>query len=207
MELKVQDNDVLKRSKTTKSSKVVEFLCDYTYSLQFFHNIHLCQIENCSDCDNTQKRYSRFEIDLSSLQLGDEFKISAALTNGHESMLPPEIEDIGAYQPLLVACPEYYNQNTLRLPDTIEGINIKREHLEQKEKEAEEVVEKEKEVEEKRKRKQWINRWKDPVNRLNQHLKEYKPTYTLISGLLGGGLFIKYILPLFTKYLLPLIVK
>ena len=72
--------------------------------------------------------------------------------------------------------------------------------MEQKEREAEDE-------ETKRKWKRWIEKWKYRVKRLNQHLKEYKPTYTLISGLLGGGLFIKYILPLFTKYLLPLIVK
>ena len=138
MELKVEENPVLQRSKEIEPSIELEFIYNYSYSLQFFHNIHSCQIENCSDCDNTQKRYSRFEIDLSSLRLGDTFKISAALINNDYSELPREIGDIKKYQPLLVACPEYYNQNTLRLPDTIEGINKKREYMEQKEREVEE---------------------------------------------------------------------
>lgn len=46
---------------------------------------------------------------------------------------------------------------------------------------------------------------KDAVDRLNQNLKEYKPTYTFIFGLAGGGLIMKFILPLFKKFILPLL--
>ena len=133
MELKVEENPVLQRSKEIEPSIELEFIYNYSYSLQFFHNIHSCRIENCSECEEVRKRYFRFETDLSSLQLGDTFKISAALINNDYSELPQEIGDFKAYGPLLVACPDYYNQGSLRLPDTIEGINIKREHLEQKE--------------------------------------------------------------------------
>ena len=46
---------------------------------------------------------------------------------------------------------------------------------------------------------------KNVVDRLNQNLKEYKPTYTFIFGLAGGSLIIKFILPLFKNFILPLL--
>lgn len=46
---------------------------------------------------------------------------------------------------------------------------------------------------------------KDAVDRLNQNLKEYKPIYTFIFGVVGGSLIMKFILPLFKKFILPLI--
>ena len=141
IKLKVEDNDILRRSKAIESSIELEFIYDYFRSPQFFHNIHSCQIEKCSDCENVRRRYSRFEMDLSSLQLGDTCEIRAALINNNCSELPREIGNFKAYEPLLVACPDYYVQSSLRLPDTSEGINKKYELEQQRwqaEREAEE---------------------------------------------------------------------
>ena len=135
MELKIEDNPVLEKSEKIEFSIELEFKFDYLYSLQFFHNIHSCQIEKCSECEKVESRYSKFERDISSLQLGDTFEISAALINNGYSELPREIGDFKAYESLLVACPNYYSQNTLRLPDTIEGINKKREYFKKKKRE------------------------------------------------------------------------
>ena len=180
MELKVEENPVLQRSKEIEPSIELEFIYDYSYSLQFFHNIHSCQIENCSVCETTRKRYSKVETDLSSLQLGDTFKISASLMSNNYSDLQQEIGDFKAYGPLLVACPEYYNQGSLRLPDTIEGINKKREYMEQKEREVEEEEKKAKEKEEEEAERLKKQRWRNRFDRFEQYPNTVKIIITVL---------------------------
>ena len=74
---------------------------------------------DCPECERMQKMYAIFQANLSHLQFGDTFRITAALINNKQSVLPAELHDFKRYQPLLAACDEY----SLRLPDTPEGIN------------------------------------------------------------------------------------
>ena len=192
MELKVGENPVLQRSKEIEFNIELDFKYDYSYSPQFFHNIHSCQIEKCSECEKVRKIYSRFETDLSSLQLGDTFEISAALINNRYSELPREIGNIKVYEPLLVACPDYYSQNSLRLPDTTEGIKKKKElddqRLQQEREEEEkrkEEEEKRKEEEEKRKEEEKKRKKAEKWDRLEQWLAKY-PNILKIGGAILG---------------------
>ena len=112
MELKVEDNPVLQRSKEIGSSIELDFKYDYSFSPQFFHNMHSCQTANCSKCEEVRGAYFRYELDISNLQLGDTFKISAALINNNCSELPREIRTFKAYGTLLVASPRIFSRAT-----------------------------------------------------------------------------------------------
>ena len=126
MELKVEDNPVLKRSvEKIESSIELEFYYDWTPSTSFFHAIFSCpkhsKNEQCDECDNVKDKYYETENNLKPLQVGDTFRIMAALFKDSRSTLPPEVIDFKNYQPLMVAC----DKSPLRLPDTPEGINKK----------------------------------------------------------------------------------
>ena len=140
MELKAEDNLVLQERSTIESSIELDFEYKFYESTEFFHELRLCQTEGCPECKEVGKKFYRFESNLKELQLGDTFEISAALISDGESALPQEIGNFKAYSPLIVA---YYGdyEGSLRLPDTIEGINKKREYMEQKEREVEEEEE------------------------------------------------------------------
>lgn len=187
MELKVEDNDVLKRSEKIESSIELDFKYDYSFSPQFFHNIHSCQTENCSKCEEVRSAYYRYELDIIKLQLGDTCEIKAALVNNNCSELPREIRDFKAYGTLLVASPEYY-QGPPRLRDTKEGANIKREYFEKKEREAEEEVRK---AEEEAQRLKKLH--EEPFfNKLLDKLSPYVPGW-LVKGVIVtfiGGLMV-----------------
>ena len=139
MELKVEDNPVLKERWTEKnvSSMELEFRYNLVPSTMFFHNMHTCKRIECPECERMRKRYDIFAANLYYLQFGDTFRIKAALTNNDQSVLPAEIHSFENYQPLWVACTEYW----LRLDDTPEGINKRYEREQQRlqwEREAEE---------------------------------------------------------------------
>ena len=126
MELKVEDNPIMKRwtqkNESTESAIELEFRYNFGPSLMFFpHNIHACRIENCNECEGIRKIYDKFEANLYHLQFGDTFKIRAALINNDRSVLPGEVHNFENYQPLLAAGTE----SPLRLPDTPEGIKKK----------------------------------------------------------------------------------
>ena len=127
MELKVEDNPVLKERWTEKIESSIElnFHCDWNPSTSFFHAIFSCpkhsKNEQCDECDNVKDKYYQTENNLKPLQVGDTFRIMAALFKDSRSTLPPEVIDFKNYQPLMVAC----DKSPLRLPDTPEGINKK----------------------------------------------------------------------------------
>ena len=139
MELKVEDNPVLKERWTEKnvSSIELEFRYNRGPSTMFYHNRYTCplHLENkeCSECERMRETYNKFEANLLQLQFGDTFRINAALINNDRSVLPAEIHSFENYQPLLAACTEYW----LRLDDTPEG-NNKRYERDQQKREAEE---------------------------------------------------------------------
>ena len=150
MELKVEDNPVLKRSiEKIESTIELEFYHNYGYSTQFFHNIHTCpsiysRDEKCHECEDMRRIYDRFLLNLERLQFGDTFRIKAALTNNDRSELPVKIQSFKDYERITVACVESY----LRLDDTPAGI-YKKYGLEQQklQREREEAAEKEREKE------------------------------------------------------------
>lgn len=183
MALKVEDNDILKRSKEIGDSIELGFKYDYSYSSQFFHNIHLCQIEKCSECEEVRTRHYRFKTDLNSLQLGDTFEISAALINNRCSELPREIGNIKLYEPLLVACPDYYNQGSLRLPDTPEGIKRKYD-LEQQRLQLKREAEERREVDEKQAQKD--AKWRKRKEAIHQFFGKSPYITQIITSVIGG---------------------
>ena len=79
---------------------------------------------------------------------------------------------------MLVACPDYYSQNSLRLPDTTGGIKKKKELDDQRLQQEREEEEKRKEEEEKRKK---AEKW----DRLEQWLAKY-PNILKIGGAILG---------------------
>ena len=87
MELKVEDNPVLERSvEKIESSIELEFYYNYGISTLFFHDIHSCpsrysQDESCAECDKMREIHDKFEANIYFLQVGDTFKIRAALIN------------------------------------------------------------------------------------------------------------------------------
>lgn len=136
MELKVKDNPVLERSvEKIESSIELEFYYGWDTSTSFFHALFSCpkhyKNEQCDECDNVRDKHRQAENNLQRLQVGDTFRIMAALFKDRRSTLPPEVIDFKNYQPLLVACDE----DSLRLPDTIEGVNKKREYFREKKRE------------------------------------------------------------------------
>ena len=150
MEIKVEDNPVLKERWTEKieSSIELEFYYDWNPSTSFSHAIFSCpkhsKNEQCDECDNVTDKYYQTENNLKPLQVGDTFRIMAALFKDSRSTLPPEVIDFKNYQPLMVAC----DKSPLRLPDTPEGINKKYEIEQQRLQSEREEEEKSKENEE-----------------------------------------------------------
>ena len=129
MELKVEDNPVMERwTQKNESSIELEFRYNGGPSTMFFHNRHTCETIECPKCERMQERYDIFSGNLDHLQFGDTFRITAALINNKQSVLPAEIHSFENYQPLLAACTEY----KLRLDDTPEGINKRYEREQQR---------------------------------------------------------------------------
>ena len=134
MELKVEDNPVLKERWTEKnvSSIELEFRYNGGPSTMFFHNRHTCPTrtngEICDECERMQKIYDIFYANLHHLQFGDTFSIQAALINNDQSVLPAEIHSFKNFQPLLAAC----TGRRLRLDDTPEGNNKRYERDQQR---------------------------------------------------------------------------
>ena len=182
MELKIEDNPVFERwTEKNKSSIELEFDHSLGRSTSFFHNIHSCenksQNEQCPECKKWIGIYDQFASNISHLQLGDTFRIMAALINNDQSVLPREIIDFKSYPPLLVACEEY----RLRLADTPEGINKKYELKEQR-------LQRERESEEKRKKDENKAKWENRWNKFEQYLDKRKNIQKFLLGYLVGGL-------------------
>lgn len=150
MELKLEDNPVVKERWSEKNVSRIELEFHYNLgpSSSFFHHIFSCpkynKREQCDDCDNIRRIDTIFETNLKYLQVGDTFKIMAALMNNDESVLPAEIHSFENYQPLLAAGTD----RRLRLPDTPEGINHKSKLEQQRLQGEREAEEKRKEEEE-----------------------------------------------------------
>lgn len=133
MDLNSAENPVLERSvDEIESSIELEFCYSISISTLFFHNRQACPLKNsqseqCHECKDIEDRYFKFAAELDKLQIGDTFKISAALINGKLSELPMRIQSFKDYEPLTAACTEY----GLRLPDTEAGIKKKQELVDQ----------------------------------------------------------------------------
>lgn len=185
MELKVGDNPVLRRW-TEKSESTIELEFKYNYGLStpFFHDIHSCPLrragdESCPDCQNMSETYDEFVSNLEQLQLGDTFRIQAALINGKQSELPMSIPNFKAYEPLTVACEKYW----LRLPDTPEGIKKKQEFVDQElEKEQDAETRREKE----RKKEKWRNFWMVLDGRFSKYPNIRNIAISVIVGIIIG---------------------
>ena len=215
MELKVEDNPVLKERWTEKnvSSIELEFRYNGGPSAMFFHNRHTCPLclenKECREFESIRKIYDIFYANLHKLQFGDTFSIQAALINNKQSVLPAEIHSFERYQPLWVAC----TAKQLRLDDTPEGINkkyaLEQQRLQQ-EREAEEkrIEEEEKRIEEEERRKEEEERRKNPGKweKLEQWLAKY-PNIIKIGGALLGATVLNQILLIFKglKYIYRLI--
>ena len=117
-----------------------------------------------------------FETNLKHLQIGDTFKIMAALLKDDRSTLPGEIKDFKNFQPLIVACEE----NRIRLPDTPAGIN-KKYALEQQRLQREREEE-ERRVEEEEKRKIEADKAKRREKRVRLEQMFAKYPYTIAIG-------------------------
>ena len=196
MELKAEDNPVMERwTQKEKSTIELEFRYNGGPSKMFFHNRLTCSNYldgvDCNECKRMQKMYDIFSANLHRLQFGDTFKIKAALINNDQSVLPAEIHNFENYQPLLVAC----NASPLRLPDTIEGINKKREYFEKKEREAKE---KERKAKEEAQRLKKLH--EEPFfNKLLDKLSPYVPEWlvkgviiAVIGTFIGGVLLLMF---------------
>ena len=166
MALKVEDNPVLERSiEKIESSIELEFYYNMGLSTLFFHDIHACPLRDtkkCPNCEDIKDRHYKFDANLDRLQVGDTFKIKAALINDKVSELQVRIQSFKDYEPLTAACTEY----SLRLLDTPEGIN-KKYALEQQRLQREREEE-EKRIEEEERRKK-AEKWE----KLDQWLAKY----------------------------------
>lgn len=128
MELKLADNSVLEKSvEEIESSIELEFCYNLGISTLFFHS--------GDGLTNRYNTFSEFTAELNKLQVGDTFKISAALINGKISELPMRIQSFKDYEPLTAAC-----TSELRLTDTEEGIKKKQELVDKRLKEEQELV-------------------------------------------------------------------
>ena len=201
MELKVEDNPVLKERWTEKIESSVElnFHCDWNPSTSFSHAIFSCpkhsKNEQCDECDNVKDKYYQTVNNLKPLQVGDTFRIMAALFKDSRSTLPPEVIDFKNYQPLMVAC----DKSPLRLPDTPEGINKKYEIEQQRLQSEREEEEKSKENEEQaqkdaetRKRNERIQQFFGKRPNLNQIIVTVIGT-TIANQIPNIVKFVKYI--------------
>ena len=185
MELKVEDNPVLKERWTEKNESSIELEFRYNGgpSTMFFHNSHTCERIECPECEGMRKMYDIFYANLHHLQFGDTFRINAALINNKQSVFPAEIHSFENYQPLLAACTEY----RLRLDDTPEGINKRYEREQQRLQREHEAEEKRKEDEEQAKK---DRKWKKRKETFQQFFGDSpyitQITTSTIGGLIGG---------------------
>ena len=201
MELKVEDNPVLKERWTEKNASSVELNFHYNLgtSSSFFHNIFSCpkssKNEECDKCKKVRGMYDQTELNLHHLQIGDTFRIMAALFKDSRSTLPPEVIDFKNYQPLMVA----FDEHSLRLADTPEGINKKYEIEQQRLQSEREEKEKSKENEEQaqkdaetRKRNERIQQFFGKRPNLNQIIVTVIGT-TIANQIPNIVKFVKYI--------------
>ena len=187
MELKVEDNPVLERSvEKIESSIELEFKHNMGTSTLFYHNILSCplrtrQKEECHECDKYIEKYEIFETNLYQLQVGDTFRIQAALINNRQSELPVRIQSFKDYEPLTVACIE----NELRRTDSTEGIKKKYELEQQRLQREREEEEKRKEEEEKRKIEAGKAKRREKWVRLEQWLAKYSNILKIGGAIIG----------------------
>ena len=184
MELKVEDNPVLERSvEKIESSIELEFYYDWNPSTSFFHAIFSCpkhsKNEQCDECDNVKDKYYQTVNNLKPLQVGDTFRIMAALFKDRRSTLPPEVIDFKNYQPLMVAC----DKSPLRLPDTPEGINKKYALEQQRLQREREEEEKSKENEEQA---QKDAKWEKRKEKFQQFFGDSPHITQIITSTIGG---------------------
>ena len=203
MELKVEDNPVLEKSiEKIEPSIELEFKYDLRLSTLFFHDIHSCpsnsQSEQCHECKKVIRMYDILASNIYHLQVGDTFRIRAALINDKVSELPVRIRSFKDYEPLTVACHEY----KLRLADTIEGINKKREIEEQKLQREREEEERRKNEEENRIKEEDRRKKQEKWDRLKQWLAKY-PNIIKIGGAIIGATVLNQIPNIikFVKYI------
>ena len=185
MELKVEGNPVLKERWTEKnaSSVVLNFHYNLGLSSSFFHNIFSCQKssqnEECDKCEKVKGMYNKTELNLQHLQIGDTFRIKAALFKDGGSTLPGEIKDFKNYQPLIIA----FDEHSLRLPDTPEGINKKYEIEQQRLQSEREEEEKSKENEEQA---QKDAKWEKRKEKFQQFFGDSPHITQIITSTIGG---------------------
>ena len=192
MELKVEDNPVLKERWTEKNESSIELEFRYNGgpSTMFFHDRHTCplylQNKECRECERMRKIYDIFSENLYPLRFGDTFKIQAALINNDQSVLPAEIHSFENYQPLLAACTEYW----LRLDDTDEGVAKKQEIIDRRlkaEQDAEEQrLQQEREAKEKREAEEIEARERKRKERFQQFFGDSPYITQIIATAIGG---------------------
>ena len=206
MALKVEDNPVLEKSiEKFESSIELEFYYNMGLSTMFFHDINSCPNRNgrCPECEAIKDKYYKFEANFDRLQVGDTFRIEAALVNNKQSELQVKIH-FRDYERIIVACVDYQ----LRLNDTPEGIKKKVEIQEQK-------LQREREEEDRRKKEE--DRQKEEKDRRKRHekwdrLEQWLAKYSNIMKI-GGAIIAATVvnqIPIivkFVKYLYRLFVS
>ena len=194
MELKAEDNPVMERwTQKGKSTIELEFRYNGGPSTMFFHNTYACEEIDCKYCERLRERYKIFAANLEQLQFGDTFRIKAALINNNQSVLPAEIHSFENYQPLWVACTEYW----LRLDDTPEGNNKRYERQQQIEQQQREAEEKGKENEEQAQKDEKRRKRKESIQ---QFLGKSPNTNQIIVTVIGTTIA-NQILPFIFKWL------
>ena len=184
MALKVEDNPVLEKSiEKIESSIELEFCYNMGLSTLFFHDINSCpnQNENCPECEDIEKKHYKFEANLERLQVGDTFRIQAALVNNKQSELPVEIP-FKAYERIIVACTECW----LRLDDTPEGIKKKVKIEEQRLQREREEEDRQKEKEDRRKKEEDKRKRQEKWYRLDQWLAKYPNIMKIGVAIIGA---------------------
>ena len=183
MALKVEDNPVLEKSvEKIESSIELEFYYNMGLSTLFFHDIHACPLRDtkkCPNCEDIKGRYYKFDANLNRLQVGDTFRIKAALINDKVSELQVRIQSFKDYEPLTAACTEY----SLRLPDTPEGINKKYELEQQRLQREQEEEEKSKENEEQARK---DARWRKIKEKIHEFFGRSPYITQIITSVIGG---------------------
>ena len=186
MALKVENNPVLERSiEKIESSIQLEFYYNMGLSTLFFHDIHACPLRDtkkCPNCEDIKDRHYKFDANLDRLQVGDTFRIKAALINDKVSELQVRIQSFKDYEPLTAACTEY----SLRLPDTPEGINKKYELEEQKLQREREEEQRRKEKEENRIKEKDRRKKQEKWDRIEEWLGKRKNIQKFLLGYLVG---------------------
>ena len=204
MEIKAEDNPIMERW-TQKNGDTIEldFRYDIENSTMFFHNWRTCENRingvECKECQRMSRNDHIFKKKLSHLQFGDTFKIRAALINNRQSELPAEIHDFKSFQPLLVAC----EGDSIRLPDTPEGIKKKYEREQQRLQRERDAEEKRKEDEEQAQR---DAKWTKRKETLKQFFGK-RQTINQIIGIVIATTIANQILPHVFKYIYRLFVS